>query len=99
MIRTIERNSKKETEKEEMEKMFKDFEQSGYEMNVLKEIERKAREILNSDRNTEESNALTFPLFFFNDISEFKKIIYDHMDDLRQIIGDTKVIMAVKKNH
>ena len=56
MIRTIERNSKNETEKEEMEKMFKDFEQSGYEMNVLKEIERKAREILNSDRNTEESN-------------------------------------------
>ena len=97
IIRTIERNSKEETEKEEMEKMFKDFEQSGYEMNTLKEVERKARELLSTERNTKESNALTFPLFFFNDISEYK-IIYDHMENLRQIIGDTKIIMAVKKN-
>ena len=98
MIRTIERNSIEETEKEEMEKMLKDFEKSGYEMSILKDIERKARDLLNTVRNTEDPDTLTFPLFFFNDISEFKKIIYDHMDDLRQIIGDTKIIMAVKKN-
>ena len=42
MIRTMERYSIKEMEKEEMEKMFKDFEQSGYKMNILKEIEIKA---------------------------------------------------------
>ena len=98
MIRTIERNSIAETEQEEMEKMIQDFERSGYQREELKKIEEKARQQINTERNTSESDTLTFPLFYFEDIYSFKKILSDHQDDLQQIIGNTKIIMAIKKN-
>ena len=98
MIRTIERNSIEETEQEEMEKMIKDFERSGYRREELKKIEEKARQQVNTVRNRPESDTLTFPLFYFKDIYSFKKILSDHQDDLQQIIGNTRIIMAIKKN-
>ena len=98
MIRTIERNSIEETEREEMNKMIQDFERSGYKKEELKKIEEKARQQINTERNTSESDTLTFPLFYFKDIYSFKKILSDHQDDLQQIIGNTKIIMAIKKN-
>ena len=42
MIRTTERNSNKETESIEMEKLIKDFEKSGYKRDELKQIEERA---------------------------------------------------------
>ena len=53
----------------------------------------------NRERTTiEENNTITFPIFYFNEINQFKKIIHDAKEDLQQAIGNTKVIMAVKKN-
>ena len=78
--------------------MMDDFIQSGYKMEELKKIETKAHERYNTERNTEEPNTITFPIFFFKEINAFKKIIYDAKNDLQQTIGDTKIIMAVKKN-
>ena len=98
MIRTIEQNSKEETESVEMEKMKEDFIRSGYQMKDLEGIEQKARELTNTVRTQEESETLTFPLFFFEEIESFKKMIKDSETDLRTIIGDTKIIMAIKKN-
>ena len=98
MMRTIERNSSDITMKEEMTKMIDDFVKSGYNMEKLKEIETKAHEKFNTNRNTTEEDTITFPIFFFSGIKEFKQIIYDARNDLQQAIGDTKVIMAVKKN-
>ena len=97
MIRTIERNSTEETEKEEMEKLIQDFERSGYKRDELKKIEEKARNPNNNqDRNEEDT--ITFPLFYFADIHTFKQILRDAETDLKSIIGETKIIMAVKKN-
>ena len=98
MIRTIERNSIEETEREEMEKMIQDFEQSGYQREELNKIEERARQQINIERNSSESDTLTFPLFYFKDLYSFKKILADNKDDLQQIIGNTKIIMAIKKN-
>ena len=98
MIRTIERNSNKETEKVEMKKLMNNFERSGYKMDELKKIEDKARDRMEGVETTEERDTLTFPLYFFDDINSFKQIIKDSERDLQTVIGDTKIIMAIKKN-
>ena len=97
-MRTIERNSTAETETIEMEKMKQDFVRSGYKVAELTSIERRAREKLTEERNHEEKDILTFPIFFFNDIKSFKKILKDAEADIHTLIGDTKIMMAVKKN-
>ena len=98
MMRTIERNSSEDNMKVEMKKMMEDFVRSGYNMEELKKIETKAHEMFHTDRNTEEKDTLTFPIFFFDEINAFKKIIYEFKNDLVQAVGDTKIIMAVKRN-
>ena len=99
MMRTIERNSREDTKKAEMKKMIDDFVRSGYNLQDLKRIEQKAITQFNRERTTiEENNTITFPIFYFNEINQFKKIIHDAKEDLQQAIGNTKVIMAVKKN-
>ena len=98
MIRTIERNSIEETKKEEMEKMIEDFVRSGYKKEILKQIEAKATERTNNQHHNEEIDMITFPIFYFKEINEFKKILQDAKNDLQQVIGNTNIIMAVKKN-
>ena len=98
MMRTIERNSSDDDMKVEMKKMMKDFVHSGYNMEELKKIEVKAHEMFHTNRDAEEGNTITFPIFFFDEINSFKKIIHDAKNDLIQAIGDTKIIMAVKRN-
>ena len=99
MMRTIERNSVEETMKTEMKKMKEDFVRSGYKIENLNRIQTKAFEKCNTNRRNEnEEPTITFPIFHFEEINSFKKIIYDAKNDLQQAIGDTKIIMAVKKN-
>ena len=81
-----------------MKKMIGDFVRSGYKMEELKKIETKAHEKFNTNRNTQENNTITFPIFHFDEINTFKKIIFDAKEDLEQAIGDTKIVMAIKKN-
>ena len=82
-----------------MKKTTEDFVRSGYNRDNLKKIEAKAFEKCNSNRrNEEEKPTITFPIFHFDEINSFKKIIFDAKNDLQQAIGDTKIIMAVKKN-
>ena len=100
MIRTIERNSDKETEKVEMKKLMDNFVRSGYKMDELKKLEDKAHARMDEDETTvtDKRDTITFPLYFFDDINSFKQIIKDSERDLRTVIGDAKIIMAVKKN-
>ena len=81
-----------------MEKMMADFVRSGYDQEELKLIERRAREQLNTEKIPDDRDVLTFPIFYFQDINTFRKIIKEAEPDLTTIIGDTKVIFAVKKN-
>ena len=99
MIRTIERNSTETTLTTEMEKMKNDFIRSGYVEEDLKEIEKRAKVISSSERgHTELTETITFPLFYFKEIRRFRKILRDSEEDLKSIIGKTKIIVAVKKN-
>ena len=98
MIRTLDRNSKEQTKTTEMEKLKKDFEKSGYSHIELQKIEERAVEQTNREEVRSETETLTFPLFYFEGFNEFKKIISDSKTELQQIIGETKIVMAVKKN-
>ena len=99
MIRTLERNSAEETKRTEMEKLKKDFEKSGYSLNDLQKIEERTSTQSNEEPTQNEAEeTITFPVFFFDGLNELKKIIYDAKAELRQLVGDTKIIMAVKKN-
>ena len=77
-----------------MKKMMKDFVHSGYNMEELKMIETKSHELFHTNKDAEERNTITFPIFFFDEINSFKKIIHDAKNDLIQAIRDTKIIMA-----
>ena len=99
MIRTIERNSDENVEKTEMKKLIHDFEQSGYKREELEKIEQQTRgRLQNPDESIEERDILTFPVHFFDGIKTLKQIINDSEDDLQSVIGDTKIVMAIKKN-
>lgn len=83
-----------------MKKLMNNFERSGYKMDELKKLEDKAHARMERDETTvtDERDTLTFPLlYFFDDINSFKQIIKDSENDLQTVIGNTKIIMAIKK--
>ena len=98
MIRTLERNSTESTKTTEMEILKKNFEKSGYPKNKLDKIEERAILQVNQEKKQNVAETLTFPLFFFDGLDTFKNIVKDAASDLQHLIGDTKIVMAVKKN-
>jgi hypothetical protein len=53
---------------------------------------------MNNNEKRDQRDTLTFPLFYFEQINSFKQILRDSEMDLKSVIGDTKIIMAIKKN-
>ena len=98
MIRTLEHNSTQQTKEDEMRKLKDDLVRSGYAQEELEMIEEQAIEQTNTDVTEHRTETITFPLFYFKGFNEFKKIITDSSAELQQIIGETKIVMAVKKN-
>ena len=98
MIRTQERNSTEETKTTEMEKLKEDFVKSGYELNELQKIEERMNTQNNEETTQDETKTITFPVFFFDGLNELKNIIHNSKTELQQLIGDTKIVMAIKKN-
>ena len=99
IISILEWNSTEETKQEGIEALKKDFQKSGYSQNILNDIEKKlSTERAEEQQAKKSEEAMTFPVFFFNGLNEFKKIIHDSKADLQQLIGDTKILMAVMKN-
>ena len=104
MIRTIENNSKEETRDMQMNELVQHFENSGYSRRQLDELKHKAMvktttaaAMTNTDEINQNNESLVFPLYYFEGIQEFKSLIHDLKDDFRQLIGDTRVMFAMKK--
>ena len=98
MIRTLERNSTAQTKAAEMDTLKKDFVKSGYSSAELQKIEMRAEEQAGQEATIDETETLTFPLFYFDGINKLKKIISDFSTELQQIVGETRIVMAIKKN-
>lgn len=98
MIRTISRNSQEDSLKNELAVLRKDFVKSGYKFEELSEIELQALDhVKQKVQGRQSSDALVFPLFYFDGLNDFKKVIKEVSEDIQTLIGDTKLIIATKR--
>ena len=84
--------------------MIDHFENSGYNKTELEELQQKAITKMNTpteettnDETNEDKRTLVFPMYFFDGIKEFKEQIQSLDEDFKQLIGDTKLMIATKK--
>ena len=100
MIRMFNRNSNPETLVTQIGELKTNLVKSGYQKEKLEEIEYELRQGgLNNDNNIEShnENKITFPLYYFDGLKEFKQLVYQLKSDLKLIIGDVKIVFATKK--
>ena len=98
MISTLERNSEEEWKEKEMTKLIEDFEKSGYTKEELLQIKNRAMVHMNTENTQRERDTITFPLHFFEGLKDFKRILTDSKSDIQTLIGDTEIVVAIKKN-
>ena len=98
-LRTLRNNSKPGTASIELNLVATHFENSGYEKERLNKLKEKA--INNANEPTEQSSGenetLVFPLHYFNEIREFKEVVRSLNSDLQSLVGDMRVMFAMKK--
>ena len=41
---------------------------------------------------------IVYPVHFFKDLKEFKSVVYNLKDEIKELIGDTRVMFAIKKH-
>ena len=90
MLSALERNSTEKAKLEGIETSKKDLHKSGCSQNILRKIKEKlstGRKELQTEKLGE---AITFPVFYFDDLNEFKKIIHNSKTDLQQLIAVVK---------
>ena len=75
MISTLERNSEEEWKENEMATLVENFENSGYTKEELLQIKNKAINHMNNVNTRSERETITFPLHFFEELKDFKKIL------------------------
>ena len=99
MIRAIHNNSKEETRTSQMTELIRHFKNSGYSEQELKELKEKAiNKTSASNQSTPgNDNTLIFPMYYFDGVQEFKTLIHSMQGDIKQLIGETKVMFAMKK--
>ena len=78
--------------------MVEDFQKSGYNNDELVQIKNKAIERFNNPVPRDECETITFPVHYFNELKDFRKILKDSEEDIQTLIGDTKIVVAIKKN-
>ena len=99
LLRSIRNNSKVETMTVENDKCAKDFLSSGYKAEELEKLKDKTiarSSVIREDE--EETESLIFPLHFFDKLEEFKSVVYGLKTEMEELIGETRVMFAVKKH-
>ena len=98
MLRTLRNNSKPDESAEELDICLKHFENSGYEKERLNEIKQRAvSNINNAVADREENETLVFPVHHFDGINEFKGVLRSLDNELKSLIGDVRILFAIKK--
>ena len=99
LLRTVRNNSKDETRSVEIEQCMSDFKNSGYNQNELIKVKEKVTaHVPTTVATNEESNTLVFPVHFFDRLKDFKSLLTDLNEEISELIGDTKVMFAIKKH-
>ena len=98
ILRTLRNNSSEEIKRSQVKKVISHFEASGYTKEKLNELTNKAiaRQPQEETINTQEEK-LIFSLYHFDGISEFKTMVRSLNTDISKLIGDTRIMFAMKK--
>ena len=99
MLQIIWNNSKDETRNIELDQCVQTFADSGYDVNQLIKLKQKALN-KNSTNNIQDddSDTLVFPVHYFNGIAEFKSVVHSLNNEISELIGNTKIMFAMRKN-
>ena len=98
MLRTVRNNSKEETKTVELNQCMAHFEASGYSTSKLVELKEKAvNKATTIDTSSDDRDTLVFPVHFFDGVSEFKEVVRSLDTEINQLIGDTRIMFALKK--
>ena len=98
MLRTVRNNSKEETKMVELNQCMAHFEASGYNASKLVELKEKAiNKASTINTRSAESDTLVFPVHFFDGVNEFKSLVKSLNTEISQLIGDTRILFALKK--
>jgi hypothetical protein len=88
-----------EERNEELKQCITHFEASGYSTSKLNVLKGKAIEkFASTTTETEEGDTLAFPVHFFEGVSKFKSLVHSLKTEFQELIGDTRIIFALKKN-
>ena len=100
MLRTLRNNSTEESKDIELKQCISHFEASGYNPAKLIELKDKAVNMTNAVNiipATEERDTLVLPVHFFDGVAEFKSMVRSLNNEIQQLIGDTRIMFAFKK--
>ena len=99
MLRTLRNNSKPNTATTELDLVVKHFENSGYKTeNLLEQKEKAINKATNGTTdNNEADDTLVFPVHYFDGIHDFKAVLRSLNTELKTLIGDVRVMFAMKK--
>ena len=97
MLRTLRNNSEEGRRAVELQQCVDHFSNSGYDLDKLNELKLKATNHLTTNKNQEDKETITFPVHFFDKISEFRAVLNSLKETFMNLIGDTRIILALKK--
>ena len=100
ILRTLRNNSKPESVTTELDLCLNHFENSGYQKERLEELKQKALNKTNEvTNNKDECTSIVFPVHFFDGIQELKDVVHSLDDEIRMLIGDVRILFAMKKRN
>ena len=99
MLRTLRNNSKDESKTVELNQCLAYFKDSGYDVERLNELKEKAiiKSLAGNNTRAEGGDTLVFPVHYFDGVSEFKTLVRSLNEEFQQLIGDTRILFALKK--
>ena len=107
-LRVWRNNSREDTRTAELSQCTNYFENSGYNSEKLKKLSDRVRDkVISTTDEIEETNetttetseteTLVFPVHYFEGIAEFKNLVHSLSGEFQQLIGDTRIMFAMKK--
>ena len=105
MLRVIKRNSSDETCVSDLNELKTDLSRCGHCPRKLEELEPMAveRAIRNDLRSGNKvaattNNNIVFTTKYFKEVKELKKLVHSMKDDIAALVGETRIIFALKKH-
>ena len=97
MIRVMNGNSNDEIRDEEMRRLKENMMKSGYTARGLNEVEASVQQREANNRREDQQDVITFPITYFDGINELKQLVGELKEDLLYLMGDTRIILAMRK--